>query len=93
MWKGADKPDPPIVDISVRGWEMKGGVATPAIYTAPTAPQKLFVMVSCQCGVQINNPRALATVHVMVSTYGENEDEEKSIVIWQHHWEIGDVVD
>ena len=26
-------------------------------------------------------PRALATVHVMVSTYGENEDEEESIVI------------
>ena len=25
--------------------------------------------------------RALATVHVMVSTYGENEDEEESIVI------------
>ena len=26
--------------------------------------------------------RALATVHVMVSTYGENEDEEESIVIF-----------
>ena len=54
VWKGEDKPDPPIVDIRVRGWEMKDGVTTRVIYAAPTAPQQLLVMVSCQCGVQIN---------------------------------------
>ena len=52
LWIGADKPDPPMVDIRV--WEMKDGVTTPVIYAAPTAPQKLLVMVSCQCGVHIN---------------------------------------
>ena len=56
VWKGADKPDPPIVDIRVHGWEMKDEVTTPVIYAAPPTPQntKLLVMVSCQCGVQIN---------------------------------------
>ena len=54
LWKGADKPDPPIVDIRVHGCEMKDGVSTTVIYAAPTAPQKLLVMVSCQCGIQIN---------------------------------------
>ena len=54
LWKGADQPDPPIVDIRVREWEMKDGVTTSVIYAAPTAPSMLLVMVSCQCGVQIN---------------------------------------
>ncbi len=35
VWKGADKPDPPIVDIRVRGWEMKDTVTTPVIYATP----------------------------------------------------------
>ena len=54
LWKGADKLDPPIVDIRVHGWKMKDGVTTSVVYSAPTAPQKLLVVVSCQCGVHIN---------------------------------------
>ena len=43
-------------------------------------------------------PRALATVHVMVSTYGENEDEEECLVIlatsiwdWWRCWPDGEL--
>ena len=67
LWKGADKPDPPIVDIRLHGWEMKGGVTTPVIYAAPTASQKLLAMVSWQCGIQINKTwttgRSCPSVH------------------------------
>ena len=53
LWKEVDKPDPPVVGICVRGWEMKDGVTTPVIYAAPTAPPKLLNMVSWQCGIHI----------------------------------------
>ena len=36
VWKGAEKPDPPVVNICVRGWETKDGVTTSVIYEAPT---------------------------------------------------------
>ena len=54
LWKGADKPYPPIVDFRVRDWEMKHGVTTPVIMQHQLPPQKLLDMASCQCGIQIN---------------------------------------
>ena len=54
LWQVSDKPDPHIVDIRVRGWEMKDAVTLPVIYAAPTVPPKLLGMTSCHCGVQIN---------------------------------------
>ena len=59
VWKGDDKSGPPVVDICVRGWEMKDRVTTPVVYTAPTAPPKLLHMVSCQCGYISTNPAEL----------------------------------
>ena len=50
LWKEDDKPDPRVVDICVGGWQMKNGVTSPVIYEVPTAPPKLFGLVSCQCG-------------------------------------------
>ena len=54
LWNGVDTHTLPVVDISVRGWEMKDGVTTPVIYAAPNAPQKLLDMVICQCGIHFN---------------------------------------
>ena len=56
LWKGADKPDPPTVDICACGWQMKDGVPMPAVYPAPIAPPKLLDVVSCQCGTQTLKP-------------------------------------
>ena len=53
LWKEVDKPDPPVVDICVRCWEMEDAVTTPIIYAAPTATPKLLNMVSWQRGIHI----------------------------------------
>ena len=50
LWKAADKSDPPDVQLTDYGWEVKEheGVM-PAISREPAAPSKLMDVVRCSC--------------------------------------------
>ena len=49
-WKVADKSDPPDVQLTDFGWELKEHEhAMPAISREPAAPSKLVDVVSCSC--------------------------------------------
>ena len=51
MWKAADQRDLPeeARNIANFGWNIEGSAITPAISTAPVAPQELLDVVSCSC--------------------------------------------
>ena len=51
LWKAVDQRDPPEAtrDITNFGWSIAGSTITPAISTAPVAPQVLLDVVSCSC--------------------------------------------
>ena len=51
LWKAADQRDPPVEarNIANFGWNIEGCVITPAVSTAPVAPQALLDVVSCSC--------------------------------------------
>ncbi|KAK2156300.1 hypothetical protein NP493_1984g00008 [Ridgeia piscesae] len=51
MWKAADQRDLPeeTRNIANFGWNIEGSAITPAISTAPVAPQELLDVVSCSC--------------------------------------------
>ena len=50
-WKAADQRDPPLEagNIANFGWNIEGSTITPAVSTAPVAPQALLDVVSCSC--------------------------------------------
>ena len=49
-WKVADKSDPPDVQLTHYGWELKEHEhSMPAISREPAAPSKLVDVVSCSC--------------------------------------------
>ncbi|KAK2176687.1 hypothetical protein NP493_646g01106 [Ridgeia piscesae] len=51
LWKAADQRDPPeeARNIANFGWNIEGSAITPAVSTAPVAPQALLDAVSCSC--------------------------------------------
>ena len=51
LWKAADQRDPPeeARNIANFGWNIEGCTITPAVSTAPVAPQVLLDVVSCSC--------------------------------------------
>ena len=51
LWKAADQRDPPeeARNIATFGWNIEGSAITPAVSTAPVAPQALLDVVSCSC--------------------------------------------
>ncbi|KAK2158680.1 hypothetical protein NP493_1763g00044 [Ridgeia piscesae] len=51
LWKAADQRDPRVEarDIANFGWNIEGSAITPAVSTAPVAPQALLDAVSCSC--------------------------------------------
>ena len=51
LWKAADQRDPPeeARNIANFGWNIEGSAITPAVSTAPVAPQALLDVVSCSC--------------------------------------------
>ena len=51
LWKAADQRDPPeeARNIVNFGWNIEGSAITPAVSTAPVAPQVLLDVVSCSC--------------------------------------------
>lgn len=51
LWKAADQRDPPLEagNIANFGWNIEGSTITPAVSTAPVAPQALLDVVSCSC--------------------------------------------
>ena len=55
LWKAADRPDPPAVDITEFGWSKKEGekegaeVIMPILDASPVAPPALLDMISCNC--------------------------------------------
>ena len=55
LWKAADRPDPPAVDITNFGWDKKEGekegeeVIMPALDASPVAPPALLDIISCSC--------------------------------------------
>ena len=102
-----DTLDLPVVDICVRGWEMKDGVTTPVVYAAPNAPQRFLDMMSCQCGIHFNKTcttgrcsaenlvsNALAKYCSCDGVKMEKTRTKGRVwLFWQHQYEIGDVVD
>ncbi|KAK2188846.1 hypothetical protein NP493_122g06015 [Ridgeia piscesae] len=51
LWKAAAQRDPPeeARNIANFGWNIEGSAITPAVSTAPVAPQALLDAVSCSC--------------------------------------------
>ncbi|KAK2168184.1 hypothetical protein NP493_1242g00001 [Ridgeia piscesae] len=51
LWKAADQRDPPeeARNIANFGWNIEGSAITPAVSTAPVAPQALLDVASCSC--------------------------------------------
>ena len=51
LWKAADQRDSPVEagDIANFAWNIEGSTITPAVSTAPVAPQALLDVVSCGC--------------------------------------------
>ncbi|KAG0722875.1 hypothetical protein GWK47_043722 [Chionoecetes opilio] len=51
LWKAADQCDPLVEarNIANFGWNIEGSTITPAVSTAPVAPQALLDVVSCSC--------------------------------------------
>ncbi|KAK2190381.1 hypothetical protein NP493_82g02018 [Ridgeia piscesae] len=51
LWKAADQRDPSeeARNIANFGWNIEGSAITPAVSTAPVAPQALLDAVSCSC--------------------------------------------
>ena len=55
LWKAADQPDPPAVDITLFGWDKKMGLKEgeelimPTQDSSPVAPPALLDVVSCGC--------------------------------------------
>ena len=51
LWKAADQRDPPLEagNIANFDWNIEGSTTTPAVSTAPVAPQALLAVVSCSC--------------------------------------------
>ncbi|KAJ8349304.1 hypothetical protein SKAU_G00244340 [Synaphobranchus kaupii] len=55
LWKAADHPDPPDVDITKFGWDKKEGekegeeVIMPVLDASPVAPPALLDIISCSC--------------------------------------------
>ena len=51
LWKAAEQPDPPeeARNIANFGWNIEGSAITPAVSTAPVAPQALLAVVSYSC--------------------------------------------
>ena len=56
LWKAAGKRDPPeeARNIANFGWNIEGSAITPAVSTAPVAPQALLDVVSCSCTAEYN---------------------------------------
>ena len=54
LWKAADLRDPPeeARNIANFGWSIDGSAITPAVSTAPVAPQVLLDAVSCSCNAE-----------------------------------------
>ena len=55
LWKAADRPNAPIVDITKFGWDIQKGpkegndVIMPSVATGPIAPPGLMDVISCRC--------------------------------------------
>ena len=50
LWKAADKSDPPDVQLTDYGWEVKEHKhVMPVISREPTAPSKLMDIIRCSC--------------------------------------------
>ena len=49
LWKVADQPGPPTIDIGKFGWNVKEKTSSPAIATIPPAPPSLIDILSCGC--------------------------------------------
>ena len=51
IWKAADKRTPPTAaaDVSKFGWEVQGGLLSPAIHTGPPAPAPVMRELSRGC--------------------------------------------
>jgi hypothetical protein len=52
LWKAADQPEPPIVNISELGWNMIDGVPNPCTGVTEVAPAELMKVVACGCSAQ-----------------------------------------
>ena len=50
LWKAADKCDPPDIQLTDYGWEVKEHEhVMPAVSREPAAPSKLMDVISCSC--------------------------------------------
>ena len=50
LWKAADKFDPPDIQLTDYGWEVKEHEhVMPAVSREPAAPSKLMDVISCSC--------------------------------------------
>lgn len=49
LWKAADQPGPPTVDIGKFGWHEKDGIPSPTFAADPPAPPGLIDVLSCCC--------------------------------------------
>lgn len=50
LWKAADKPDPPVVEITNYGWEVSANdEVMPCLSKEPAAPENLMDVISCSC--------------------------------------------
>ena len=49
LWKAADQPGPPTVDIEKLGWSVKDKTSSPTITTIPPAPSGMIDELRCGC--------------------------------------------
>ncbi|KAK2155044.1 hypothetical protein NP493_2117g00035 [Ridgeia piscesae] len=86
LWKVADQRDPPVEvrNIPNIGWNIEGSVITPAVSTAPVAPQTLLVVVSYSCTADCkacSAHAAAATAQAFHAQTTANTREETSAVV------------
>ncbi|KAK2187735.1 hypothetical protein NP493_156g06017 [Ridgeia piscesae] len=86
LWKAADQRDPHVEarNIAKFGWNIESSAITPAVSTAPVAPQTLIGVVSCSCTAECkacSAHAAAATAQAFHARTTANTKEETSAVV------------